>query len=140
VAGEKSGANDFVYDLPNGYDTTLGRMFTGGRQLSGGQWQRLALSRLYFREASVLVFDEPTAALDAQAEFEAIEALRTQARDRIAVLISHRFSTVRLADQIVVLEDGVVSESGSHEELVAMGGTYAQLFRLQARGYLERAS
>jgi ATP-binding cassette subfamily B protein len=139
-AGQKSGANDFVYELPNGYDTTLGRMFTGGRQLSGGQWQRLALSRLYFREASVLVFDEPTAALDAQAEFEAIEALRTQARDRIAVLISHRFSTVRLADQIVVLEDGVVSESGSHEELVAMGGTYASLFRLQARGYLERVS
>jgi ATP-binding cassette, subfamily B, bacterial len=98
----------------------------------------LALSRLYFRDSSVLVFDEPTAALDAQAEFEAIEALRTQARDRIAVLISHRFSTVRLADQIVVLDGGVVSESGSHEELVAMGGTYAQLFKLQARGYLER--
>jgi ATP-binding cassette subfamily B protein len=137
-AGDRSGANEFVQDLPDRYDTMLGRMFPGGRQLSGGQWQRLALSRLYFRDASVLIFDEPTAALDALSEFEAIEALRQQSRDRIAVLISHRFSTVRLADQIVVLEDGMISESGSHEELLVLGGTYASLFRLQARGYLER--
>jgi ATP-binding cassette subfamily B protein len=137
-AGDRSGANEFVQDLPERYDTMLGRMFPGGRQLSGGQWQRLALSRLYFRDASVLIFDEPTAALDALSEFEAIEALRQQSRDRIAVLISHRFSTVRLADQIVVLEDGTISESGSHEELLVLGGTYASLFRLQARGYLER--
>jgi ATP-binding cassette, subfamily B, bacterial len=134
-SGLQSGANEFVTDLPEGYDTMLGRLFTGGRQLSGGQWQRLALSRLYFRDASVLVFDEPTAALDAQAEFDTIEALRNQARDRIAVLISHRFSTVRLANQIVVLEDGVVSESGSHEQLLETGGRYSQLFKLQARGY-----
>jgi ATP-binding cassette, subfamily B, bacterial len=134
-SGLQSGANEFVTDLPEGYDTMLGRLFTGGRQLSGGQWQRLALSRLYFRDASVLVFDEPTAALDAQAEFDTIEALRNQAKDRIAVLISHRFSTVRLANQIVVLEDGVVSESGSHEELLETGGRYSQLFKLQARGY-----
>jgi ATP-binding cassette, subfamily B, bacterial len=134
-SGLQSGANEFVTDLPDGYDTMLGRLFTGGRQLSGGQWQRLALSRLYFRDASVLVFDEPTAALDAQAEFDTIEALRNQAQDRIAVLISHRFSTVRLANQIVVLEDGVVSEYGSHEQLLETGGRYSQLFRLQARGY-----
>jgi ATP-binding cassette, subfamily B, bacterial len=134
-SGLQSGANEFVTDLPEGYDTMLGRLFSGGRQLSGGQWQRLALSRLYFRDASVLVFDEPTAALDAQAEFDTIEALRNQARDRIAVLISHRFSTVRLANQIVVLEDGVVSESGSHEQLLETGGRYSQLFKLQARGY-----
>ena len=134
-SGLQSGANEFVTDLPEGYDTMLGRLFTGGRQLSGGQWQRLALSRLYFRDASVLVFDEPTAALDAQAEFDTIEALRNQAKDRIAVLISHRFSTVRLANQIVVLEDGVVSESGSHEQLLETGGRYSQLFKLQARGY-----
>ncbi len=134
-AGARAGANEFVAELPKGLDTMLGRMFEGGRQLSGGQWQRLALSRLYFRDASVIVFDEPTAALDAQAEFEAIQALREQVHDRIAVLISHRFSTVRLADQIVVLEDGVVTESGSHEALLVQGGTYSSLFRLQARGY-----
>jgi ATP-binding cassette, subfamily B, bacterial len=134
-AGEKSGANEFVQSLPSGYDTMLGRMFEGGRQLSGGQWQRLALSRLYFRNASVLVFDEPTAALDAQAEFNTIEALRAQAKDRITVLISHRFSTVRLADQIVVLEQGVVKENGSHEALLTRGGVYATLFKLQAKGF-----
>jgi ATP-binding cassette, subfamily B, bacterial len=134
-AGEKSGANEFVQTLPSGYDTMLGRMFEGGRQLSGGQWQRLALSRLYFRDASVLVFDEPTAALDAQAEFNTIEALRSQAKDRITVLISHRFSTVRLADQIVVLEQGVVQESGSHKVLLEQGGIYATLFKLQAKGF-----
>jgi ATP-binding cassette subfamily B protein len=134
-AGLQSGANEFVQDLPSGYDTMLGRMFEGGRQLSGGQWQRLALSRLYFRNASVLVFDEPTAALDAQAEFDTIEALRAQAKDRMTVLISHRFSTVRLADTIVVLEQGVIAERGSHEELLQSGGMYAQLFKLQAQGY-----
>lgn len=134
-AGEQSGANEFVQDLPNGYDTMLGRMFEGGRQLSGGQWQRLALARLYFRQASVLVFDEPTAALDAQAEFKTIEALRQQSQDRITVLISHRFSTVRLADQIVVLEHGLVQESGSHAALLEQNGIYAALFRLQARGF-----
>jgi ATP-binding cassette subfamily B protein len=137
-SGAQSGANEFMNDLPEGYDTMLGRMFAGGRQLSGGQWQRIALSRLYFRQASVLVFDEPTAALDAQAEFDTIEALRAQSKDRMTVLISHRFSTVRLADFIVVLEAGVISESGSHEQLLKQGGTYAQLFKLQASGYLER--
>jgi ATP-binding cassette, subfamily B, bacterial len=134
-AGEKSGANEFVQTLPSGYDTMLGRMFEGGRQLSGGQWQRLALSRLYFRDASVLVFDEPTAALDAQAEFNTIEALRNQAKDRITVLISHRFSTVRLANKIVVLEQGVVQESGSHQTLLEQGGVYTSLFKLQAKGF-----
>lgn len=134
-AALQSGANEFVQTLPSGFDTMLGRMFEGGRQLSGGQWQRLALSRLYFRHASLLVFDEPTAALDAQAEFDTIEALRAQAKDRITVLISHRFSTVRLADQIVVLEAGKIAESGSHESLVQSGGMYAQLFKLQAKGY-----
>ena len=100
--------------LPEGLKTPLGRLFQGGRQLSGGQWQRLALARLYFRDASVLVFDEPTAALDARAEFETIQALREQARERITLLISHRFSTVRLADQIIVLDEGKVQEAGSH--------------------------
>ncbi|CAM4073694.1 ABC transporter ATP-binding protein [Deinococcus marmoris] len=133
-AVQRAGA-EFVDDLPEGLDTPLGRLFQGGRQLSGGQWQRLALARLYFRDASVLVFDEPTAALDARAESETIEALRSQTTDRITLLISHRFSTVRLADQIVVLEGGVIVESGSHAELMARGGQYASLYNLQARGY-----
>lgn len=138
AAEQKSSADEVVASLPQGLDTQLGYYHDFGRKLSGGQWQRLALGRLYFREASVLVFDEPTAALDAQAEFEVIEALRTQAVDRITLIISHRFSTVRLADQIVVLENGQVIEKGSHEELVKQGGTYATLFKLQARGYQER--
>lgn len=138
-AAEKSQADEVLTELPQGLDTQLGRYWDFGRKLSGGQWQRLALGRLYFREASVLVFDEPTAALDAQAEFEVIENLRAQAKDRITVLISHRFSTVRLADVIVVLDEGRVVEQGSHEALLAQGGMYATLFRLQARGYQEKA-
>ena len=136
-ASQKAGAKEFIEALPQGYENQLGRWFTGGQNLSGGQWQRLALSRLYFRDGSVLIFDEPTAALDANAEFEVIEALRKQAEGRITVLISHRFSTVRLADKIIVLENGIISEVGSHEELLAQGRTYAQMFNLQARGYLE---
>lgn len=133
-AVERAGA-EYVTSLPQGLDTPLGRLFQGGRQLSGGQWQRLALARLYFRDASVLVFDEPTAALDALAEFETIEALRAQARERLTVLISHRFSTVRLADHIIVLEGGVVTESGTHAELLEKRGKYAALYQLQASGY-----
>jgi ATP-binding cassette, subfamily B, bacterial len=136
-AARRAGAAGFVEALPGGFEQMLGRWFAGGQQLSGGQWQRLALSRLYYRGGSVLVFDEPTAALDANAEFEVIEQLRTQARDRITVIISHRFSTVRLADRIVVLDGGVITEAGSHEALLARGGTYAAMFSLQARGYLQ---
>jgi ATP-binding cassette subfamily B protein len=134
-AGEKSGASEVVDDLPERYETMLGRMFPGGRQLSGGQWQRLALGRLYFRPASVQIFDEPTAALDAIAEAAMIDRLREHGRDRITLLISHRFSTVRMADWIVVLHAGAVVESGSHESLIAQRGVYAKLFELQARGY-----
>lgn len=139
AAAERAGAADFVGALPKGFEQMLGRWFEGGQQLSGGQWQRLALARLYYRDGSVLVFDEPTAALDAQAEFEVVEGLRAQARDRITVIVSHRFSTVRLADRIVVLEGGRIAESGSHAELMALGGTYAALFALQARGYRDEA-
>ena len=134
-AGEKSGAVEIVNDLPEGYETMLGRLFPGGRQLSGGQWQRLALGRLYFRPGSVQIFDEPTAALDAIAEAAMIDRLREHGADRITLLISHRFSTVRLADRIIVLHDGKVVESGAHADLLAQGGMYATLFNLQARGY-----
>ncbi|MBZ9751555.1 ABC transporter ATP-binding protein/permease [Deinococcus sp. HMF7604] len=138
AALERAGA-DFVAGLPEGLDTPLGRLFQGGRQLSGGQWQRLALARLYHRDASVLIFDEPTAALDARAEFDTIQALREQTRGRLTLLISHRFSTVRLADTIVVLEGGKVTERGTHAELMARGGHYAEMYTLQARGYSESA-
>jgi ATP-binding cassette, subfamily B, bacterial len=135
-AGEKSGATELVNDLPERYDTMLGRLFPGGRQLSGGQWQRLALGRLYFRPASVQIFDEPTAALDAVAEAAMIDRLRAHGTERITLLISHRFSTVRTADWIVVLHAGSVVEAGTHEQLLAVHGIYATLFNLQARGYL----
>ncbi|PYE49018.1 ATP-binding cassette subfamily B protein [Deinococcus yavapaiensis KR-236] len=133
-AVERAGA-EFVEELPEREETMLGRLFTGGRQLSGGQWQRLALARLYFRDASVLVFDEPTAALDARAEFETMEALRRQAGERITILISHRFSTVRPASRIIVLDGGVITEQGAHDDLVRLGGKYAALYELQAKGY-----
>ncbi len=136
-AGRRAGADAFIEQLPKGYDNMLGRWFEGGRQLSGGQWQRLALARLYFRGGSVLIFDEPTSALDADAEYEVIETLRQQARGRIAVIVSHRFSTVRMAERIVVLEGGVITEQGTHEELLEVNGTYARMFTRQARGYLE---
>jgi ATP-binding cassette, subfamily B, bacterial len=132
---ERAGA-EFVTGLPSGSETQLGRLFDGGRQLSGGQWQRLALARLYYREASLLVFDEPTAALDARAEYQVVEALKAEASSRITVIISHRFSTVRLADHIVVLEGGTVQEEGSHLELLEQDGRYAAMFNLQAKGYL----
>lgn len=137
AAGVRAGADEFITRLPDGYDNMLGRWFEGGRQLSGGQWQRLALARLYYRGGSVLIFDEPTSALDADAEFEVIETLRAQAKGRIAIVVSHRFSTVRLAERIVVLTAGRIMERGSHEELIELGGTYARMFNRQARGYRE---
>ena len=139
-AGEKSGAAEVVNDLPEQYETMLGRLFPGGRQLSGGQWQRLALGRLYFRPASVQIFDEPTASLDALAEAAMIDRLRAHGSERITLLISHRFSTVRMADFIVVLHAGAVVESGSHHDLLALRGIYATLFNLQARGYVETST
>ena len=135
-AASKGLADPFIRDLPAGYDTQLGKWFKDGRELSGGQWQKIALSRAFMRSrADVLVLDEPTAAMDAGAEAEIFEHFRTLTRDRITILISHRFSTVRMADQIVVLEGGAIVERGSHEQLMQLDGRYARLFSLQARGY-----
>ena len=135
-AAHKGMADDFIGGLPAGYQTQLGKWFKDGRELSGGQWQRIALARAFMRrDASVLVLDEPTSAMDAEAEAEIFERLQQAAEGRMAVLISHRFSTVRMADHIAVIEAGRVIEQGSHAELVQQGGVYARLFSLQARGY-----
>ena len=135
-AAEKGRAADFIEQLPGRYQTQLGKWFKDGQELSGGQWQKIALARAFMRtDADILVLDEPTAAMDARAEAEIFEHFRTLARDRITILISHRFSTVRMADQIAVLDRGRIIEKGSHEQLMADAGHYAQLFALQARGY-----
>jgi len=136
TAADKGRASEFIETLPLRYHTQLGKWFRDGRELSGGQWQKIALSRAFMRiRADILVLDEPTAAMDAQAEAEVFEHFRQLARERITILISHRFSTVRMADQIAVLNRGRIVERGSHEELMQLNGRYAQLFTLQARGY-----
>ena len=135
-AAQKGRADEFIEHLPGRYQTQLGKWFQNGQELSGGQWQKIALARAFMRtDADILVLDEPTAAMDARAEAEVFEHFRTLARDRITILISHRFSTVRMADQIAVLDRGRIIEKGSHEQLMADAGHYAQLFALQARGY-----
>jgi ATP-binding cassette subfamily B protein len=135
TAATKSGADVVIRTLPEGYDTTLGRWFNKGRDLSGGEWQRIALARAFMRDSEVIVLDEPTAALDAENEMRVFQQFRELTTDKIAVLISHRFSTVRMADRIFVLEGGRISEQGSHAELLQLGGTYARLFTLQAESY-----
>lgn len=117
-------------------DSEVGRLFPGGRELSGGEWQKLALARLYYRDAPLWVLDEPTAALDPQAEAAVFGELRKHLVGRIGIVVSHRFSTVRVADHIAVLDRGTLSEHGSHEALLSLDGTYARLFREQAAAYL----
>jgi ATP-binding cassette subfamily B protein len=135
-AAGKGMADAIVESLPSGYDTQLGKWFKDGQELSGGQWQKIALSRAFMREeADILVLDEPTAAMDAAAEARIFEHFRKLTRNRIAILISHRFSTVRMASQIVVIENGHIIERGSHDELMQLDGHYARLFLLQAAGY-----
>jgi ATP-binding cassette subfamily B protein len=135
-AAEQGMADSLIESMPAGYRTQLGKWFKEGRELSGGQWQKIALSRAFMRsQADILVLDEPTAAMDAGAEAQIFEHFQTLTRQRIAILISHRFSTVRMADQIVVIKNGRVIEHGNHAELMQLDGHYAHLFSLQARGY-----
>jgi ATP-binding cassette subfamily B protein len=135
-SARKGMADEFIADMPKRYDTQLGRLFKEGRELSGGQWQKVALSRAFMRDAAdVLVLDEPTAAMDAVAEAQVFEHVRNLSRDRMVILISHRFSTVRAADHIIVLHGGRIREAGDHATLMARGGRYERLFSLQAQGY-----
>jgi ATP-binding cassette subfamily B protein len=134
-AAVKSGASTVIEGLPQGYDTVLGKWFDGGVNLSGGEWQKVALGRAFMREAQILILDEPSAALDAKAEYELFSRLQELAHGRTAIFISHRFSTVRRADRILVFEYGRLIESGTHDELLALGGRYAELFNLQAASY-----
>ncbi|MDQ6758267.1 MAG: ABC transporter ATP-binding protein/permease, partial [Acidobacteriota bacterium] len=134
-AARKSGADELIRRLPGGYDQLLGRRFEGGVDLSGGEWQKIALARAYLRDAQLLILDEPTAALDARAEYEVFQHFAELTHGKMALLISHRFSTVRMADRIVVLQGGSVTEQGSHLDLIKLGGRYSELFQLQASSY-----
>jgi ATP-binding cassette subfamily B protein len=136
AAAARGGATELIAALPDGLDTQLGTEF-GGRELSGGQWQKLALSRAFMRNSQLLVLDEPTAALDVQTEYDLYQRFHDLTRDRMTLLISHRFSTVRMADQIVVLQDGRVAEAGNHAQLMAQAGLYARLYTIQASNYLD---
>lgn len=135
MAAHQSLADILAEKLPGQYDQMLGRRFNNGVDLSGGEWQKIALARAYMRNAQLLILDEPTAALDARAEYEVFERFAELTKGKTAVLISHRFSTVRMADRILVLEKGELKEIGSHAELLNLKGRYAELFNLQAMGY-----
>ncbi len=135
AAATKSGADAVIDKLDDGYETMLGKWFDKGTQLSGGEWQKVALARAFMRDARLLILDEPTSALDAQAEYDVFTRFRHLTEGKTAIFISHRFSTVRLADRIFVIENGGILESGSHSELMEKDGRYAELFNLQAEAY-----
>lgn len=136
VSAKKGLANEFIEKLENSYNTQLGTWFKGGKELSGGQWQKIALSRSFMRnEADILILDEPTSAMDAEAELKVFEHFRNNTESKMVILISHRFSTVRIADRIIVIQDGSIIENGSHQELMQLNGRYAELFTLQAESY-----
>jgi ATP-binding cassette subfamily B protein len=135
MAARKSMADNVIARLPRGYDQMLGGRFDGGLDLSGGEWQKVALARAYLRDAQLLILDEPTAALDARSEFEVFRRFAELTSGKMALFISHRFSTVRMADRIVVLDKGKIAEEGSHDQLASMGGRYAEMFEMQAASY-----
>ncbi len=135
AAARRSGADDVIMALKHGYDSILGKWFENGEELSIGQWQKVALARAFLRDAQIIVLDEPTSALDAQAEYDVFRQFRHLAKGRTSIIISHRFSTVRMADCIYVLDDGQIVESGTHDELVRAGGRYGSMFETQARSY-----
>jgi len=135
MAARSSGADVVIERLPAQYDQMLGRRFANGAELSGGQWQKLALARACMREGQVLILDEPAAGLDPQSEHEILKRLRENTARQLIVLISHRLSAARLADRVVVLRNGTVHEDGSHRDLLAASGHYARLFEMQAAGY-----
>ena len=135
AAARRSLADEVIDKLPKGYDQVIGKRFKSGVDLSGGEWQKVAIARAYMRDAQLLILDEPTAALDARAEFEVFQRFKELSDDKTAVLISHRFSSVRMADRILVLDEGQVEAMGTHEELLSQHGRYAELFELQAAGY-----
>jgi ATP-binding cassette subfamily B protein len=138
-AAEQAGAHGFIERLPAGFETLLGPEFMGGVDLSTGQWQRMALARAFYRDAPLVILDEPTAALDARAEHELFVRIRKLLTGRTVLLISHRFSSVRNADRVYVLHEGRLIESGTHAELIAAGGRYAEMYALQAAAYQDRA-
>lgn len=135
AAARQAGAHGLIEGLPDGYESILGKWFKEGEELSIGEWQKVALARAFLRDAQIIVLDEPTSSMDAKSEYEVFSSFRKMVEGRTAVLISHRFSTVRMADRIFVFEDGGIRESGSHEDLIRLDGTYARLFEKQARSY-----
>jgi ATP-binding cassette, subfamily B, bacterial len=134
-AAERGGMEEMIMTMKEGWETTLGGWFQKGRELSGGQWQKVALSRAFMREGEVIILDEPTSALDAEKEYEVFKRFKELTTGKMALLISHRFSTVRMADKIIVLKNGLIEEQGSHAQLLELAGTYARLFEMQAEGY-----
>src|SRR5215475_9686250 len=135
TAAHKSMADYVIGSLPQHYEQMLGRRFEQGLDLSGGEWQKIALARAYLRDAQLLILDEPTASLDARSEYEVFQRFSELTNSKMALLISHRFSTVRMADRIVVLENGRIAEQGNHSQLIVLGGRYAEMFELQASSY-----
>ena len=135
AAARRSGADDVIQRLPQEYETLLGKLFENGEELSIGQWQKIALARAFLRNSQAIVLDEPTSAMDPKAEYEVFNKFRQLIQDQAAILITHRLSTVKMADRIYVMDSGSIIESGTHDELMELGGTYARLFETQAQNY-----